>query len=110
MGVIESSYENLDTFQLIPSFFKWLGGGVLNNGEGTLFGIGLILIVGLISFLTFKGFRYEKAMIVSAIITWFTALLSLKMDWIGSGVFSLTCIYVVIALYFLYKESSAEEP
>jgi hypothetical protein len=109
MGIIESSYDNLETAQLIPSFFEWLFGGALSNGDGSLFGIGLLLVVAVSTFLMFKGFRYEKAMITSAFITFITGLLTLSAGWIGTGIFTLTCIYLVIGLYYLFKESSSEE-
>lgn len=107
--IIDSSYQNLDSGNLITSFFNWLLGGALNMEDGGVFGIGLLLVVGLVSFLAFKGFRYEKAMIVSAMLTWIVSLLTLKMGWINNQIFTICCIYVVVALYYLYKESSAEE-
>jgi len=107
--IIDSSFESLDVGNLLPSFLQWLMGGALNLEDGGILGIGLLLVVGLVSFLTFKGFRYEKAMITSAMITWIISLLILKMGWINNTVFVICCIYVVVALYYLYKESSAEE-
>lgn len=107
--IINSSYENLDAGSLLPSFFTWLFGGALGMENGSVWGAGLVLSIGLISFLIFKGFRYEKAMITSAMITWLISLLSLKAGWINNFIFTLTCIYVVVALYYLFKESSAEE-
>jgi len=109
MGIIESSYENIDTGQLLPSFFQWLFGGALNNGDGSLFGIGLLLVVAVSVFLMFKGFRYEKAMITSSFITLIVGILTLSAGWIGIKTFILVCLYVAIAIYYLFKESSAEE-
>jgi Ca2+/Na+ antiporter len=109
MGIIDSSYENLEVSQLLPSFFEWAFGGALNQGDGSLFGVGLISLIAVSSFLMFKGFRYEKAMITSAMITFITGLLSLSAGWIGAGIFTFVCIYFVIALYYLFKKSSGEE-
>ena len=99
VDVIDSSYTNLDSGNLVTSFFQWLFGGAL--GDGGVFGIGLLIVVGMVSFLTFKGFRYEKAMIVSAMLTWIVSLLILKIGWITNQVFVLCCIYVVVGLYYL---------
>lgn len=109
MGIIESSNQNLDMNQLIPSFFEWLFGETLFGYNGELFGIGLLITVGMVSFLTLKGFRYDKAMIVSSIITWIVGFLLLRMEMISSGVFVIVCIYVAIAIYFLMDKSSQEE-
>lgn len=110
VDLIDSSFESLDVGNLVPSFLSWLFGGALNLENGSLWGTGLILVVGMISFLTFKGFRYEKAMAPSSLITWIVAGLSLKAGWISNNVFFLVCVYVVVAFYYLFKESSAEEP
>lgn len=107
--VIDSSYQNIDAGNLLPSFFQWLFKNALLGDNGSLFGPGLVLVVGVVSLLIFKGFRYEKAMIVSAVITWIVSLLSLKAGWINNYIFTFVCIYVVIGLYYLFKESSSEE-
>ena len=109
MGLIESSFESLDAGNLLPSFFTWIFAGALNFENGNIFGIALLLVVGMISFLTFKGFRYDKAMLPSSFITWLIGLLALKAGWISNTVFFLTCIYVVVAFYYVFKESSGEE-
>jgi hypothetical protein len=109
MGLIETSFDSLDAGNLLPSFFTWLFGGAMQMENGSIFGVVLIMTVGLVSFLTFKGFRYEKAMLPSSLITWLIGLLALKAGWIGNTVFFLTCVYVVTAFYYLFKESSAEE-
>jgi len=107
--IIDSSYTSLDSGNLLTSFFNWLFNGALNTPDGQIFGIGLILVVALVSFLTFKGFRYEKAFMPSAMITWIVSFLTLKAGWINNTVFFLTCVYVVVALYMLWDKSSQEE-
>lgn len=109
VDLIDSSFANLDSGNLLPSFFQWLMGGALTGENGSMFGIALILMTALVSFLSFKGFRYEKAMIPSAFITWLVSLLALKAGWISNTVFFLTCVYAVVAIYYLFKESSGEE-
>lgn len=108
--IIDSAYQNLDSSNLLPSFFQWLFQGALNLENGSIFGIGLILVVAMVSFLTFKGFATHKAMIVSSMITWLVALLSLKAGWISNFIFTLTCIYVVYSVYKLFEKSSDETP
>ena len=109
VDLIDSSYAGIDVSNLVPSFFTWLFGGTLNFEGSSIFGIGLLLSVGIISFLTFKGFRYEKAMMPSAFITWLVSLLELKAGWISNNIFFIACAYVVVAFYYLFKESSGEE-
>jgi hypothetical protein len=109
VSIIDSSYNALDTTNLLPSFFTWLFGGTLNFEGSSIFGVGLLLSVAVISFLTFKGFRYDKAMLPSSFITWLIALLELKAGWISNTVFFITCAYVVVAFYYVFKESSGEE-
>jgi glycerol-3-phosphate acyltransferase PlsY len=109
MGIIESSYENLEVSNLLPSFFKFLFGGALSMENGSLWGIALILTTAMVSFLSFKGFRYEKAMAPSGILTAIVGLLALKAGWINNSVFVLTCIYAVGGIFYLFKERSGEE-
>jgi hypothetical protein len=107
--IIDSSYSNLDVSQLLPSFFQWMFGNALNFNNGSLWGIGLLMVVAVVSLFTFKSFSTDRAMIVSAFITWIISLLALKAGWISNFIFTLTCIYVVYALYELFKKRSAEE-
>lgn len=109
VNLIDSSYSAIDSTNLLPSFFTWLFGGALGFENGSIFGVGLLLMTALISFFTFKGFRYEKAMMPSALITWLISLLALKAGWISNTIFVICCIYVVVAFYYLFKESSSEE-
>lgn len=108
--IIDSSYENLDSSQLLPSFFQWMFGNALNlDGNGGIWGIGLLMVVAIVSLFSFKAFSTDRAMIVSALLTWIISLLVLKAGWINNFVFTLCCIYVVYALYELFKKRSAEE-
>lgn len=109
MGIIESANENLDYNNLIPSFLNWLFGETLFSSSGELFGIGLLLVVGMVSFLTLKGFRYDKAMIVSSVVTWITGFFLLQWGRISQGVFVVVCIYVAVSIYLLLDKSSQEE-
>lgn len=107
--IIDSSYQNLDSGQLLPSFFQWLFGGALNFNNGSLWGIGLLMVVGLVSFFSFKAYSTDRAMTVSGLITWVIGLLSLKAGWISNGVFVVVCAYAMWGLYELFKARSAEE-
>jgi len=107
--LIDSSYNALDSSNILPSFFTWLFGGALSLENGGVWGIGLILVVSMVSFLVFKGFSTDKAMIVSSMITWVIALLSLKAGWINNFIFGLVCIYVIYSIYKLYDKQSALE-
>jgi hypothetical protein len=108
-NLIDSSFESLDINNLVPSFFEWLFGGALSMENGSIFGIALLLTVAMVSFLAFKGFRYDKAILPSSFITWLIGLLALKAGWINNTIFFLTCIYVVVGFYYVFKESSGEE-
>jgi hypothetical protein len=108
VDIIDSSFSSIDSSNLIPSFFSWLFGNALSLENGSIFGVGLVLLTAMVSFLSFKGFRYEKAMVPSAFITWIVALFSLKAGWINNTVFVLCCIYAVVAMYYLWDKSSDE--
>lgn len=108
VDLIDSSFNSLDAGDLIPSFFQWLFSEALSLENGGIFGIGLILVTAMVSFLSFKGFRYEKAMVPSAFITWIVALFSLKAGWVNNTVFVLCCIYAVVAMYYLWDKNSDE--
>lgn len=107
--VIDSAYNTLDVSNLLPSFFNWLFNGSLIGYNGGLFGTCLILCVGFISFLIFKGYSTDKAMITSSIITWIVSLLVLKAGWISNSIFFISCIYVVYSIYKLYDKQSQIE-
>jgi hypothetical protein len=109
VDIIDSSYEGLDIANLIPSFFQWIFGNALNFENGSIWGIGLIIVVALVSYLSLKGYRHEKALISSAMITFVVAILSLKAGFISTAIFTIVCIYVVYALYELLSKSSSEE-
>jgi len=102
------SMDQIDSSNWLPSFFKLLFDGITNT-NGLTFGIGLILIVGAVSFLVFKSWSFDRALITSSMITWVTALLCLKAGWINGWIFTLTCIYVVVGLYYLFNARSQEE-
>jgi len=107
--LIDSSYANLDSGNLIPSFFTWLFGGALNFQNGSLWGVGLVLCVAMVSFMTFKVYSTDRAMIVSAIITWIISFLVLKAGWISNGIFFIVCAYTVYAIYKLFEKQSQFE-
>jgi uncharacterized membrane protein len=107
--IIDSSFTGIDTGNLLPSFFQWMFGGSLNLENGSIWGVALLIVVSVSSFLMFKGFRYEKAMITSSVITWIVAFLALKTAWISNFMFTLSCIYVVLSIILLFEKSSSEE-
>lgn len=107
--IVDSSYTGLDSSNLVPSFFSWLLGGALNFQNGSLWGVGLLLVVALVSFFSFKAYSVDRAMVVSSILTWIVALLSLKAGWISNGIFTVACVYVVIGIWMLYSARSQEE-
>jgi glycerol-3-phosphate acyltransferase PlsY len=106
---IQTSYEQLDVANLIPSFFKWLGGGALNLDNGGYFGIGFLLIIAMISLLIYKSEGMAKGAMVSSMITAISALLFLKMNWINNFIFTLSLVYVGFALYYLFSHTSEYE-
>jgi hypothetical protein len=109
MGLIESSFNDIDAGQLVPSFLTWLFGGALGIENGSIWGIVLVMSVGLVSFLSLKNYRFEKAMAPSGIITSLVALFALKAGWINNFVFVLACVYAVAGIYLLMKKNSGEE-
>ena len=85
---IQTSFEQLDTTNLIPSFFTWLFGGALNMGNGGLFGVGLQLIIGFVSLLIFKPYGMDRGVVTSGLITAIVSALLLKAGWINNFMFT----------------------
>ncbi len=109
VDIIDSSYANLDSGNLLPSFFTWLFGNALNFENGSIWGICLIMSVALISFMLLKTYSTDRAMVVSSIITWIIGFLALKAGWISSGIFFIVCAYAVYGIYKLFDRQSQVE-
>ena len=98
----------LSSNNLIGSFFNWIK-GVLDLGSGSMFGIGILLVIGGVSFLASKNYSYDRAMGVSGFITVVAGFIILRLGWISNKVFILACIWFVIGLYYLIKDRGGEE-
>jgi hypothetical protein len=109
MDPIDSAYANIDVSDIIPSFFEWLFGGALSLNNGGMFGIGLILIVAMVSLLIFKSNGLDRGLFTSSFITMIIGLLALKANWINNFIFTLTIIYFIVGIYYLYSKRSQEE-
>lgn len=84
-------------------------GGALGLNNGSMWGIGFLLVVMMISLLIFKSYGLDRGMTISSILTFIVGFLFLKAGWINNFVFTLTLIYVAFALYYLFAERSQEE-
>jgi len=99
---------NITSDNLIGGFFSWIS-SILDLGGGSMLGIGLVLVIGMVSFIASKEYSYDRAMGVSGIITLVTGFIILRLGWISNQIFILICIWFVIGLYFLVKERGGEE-
>ena len=108
-SIIDSSYTNLDSSNLLSSFFTWLFGSALNFENGGIWGACLILSTALISFMLLKTYSTDRAMSVSGIITWVIGFLALKAGWISGGIFFIVCAYAVYGIYKLFDKQSQIE-
>jgi len=61
----------------------------------------------MVSFMIFKAYSTDRAMIVSAIITWIISFLALKAGWISNGIFFIVCAYTVYAIYKLFEKAES---
>lgn len=109
LDLIDTSYTGIDVANIIPSFFEWLLGGALGMDNGSLFGIGFLLVITMISLLIFKPYGLDKAMMTSSIINLVIGFMFFKIGWINSFLFSLCLIYLAVALYYLFKATSETE-
>lgn len=108
VDLIDASYTGISTSNLIPSFFQFLFGNI--SGEnGNLFGIALILVIAMVSWLMFKSWSNDRAFMVSSLITSMVGFLALKAGWITNSIFVLCLIYVVWAIYKLYDKQGQSE-
>lgn len=71
-----------------------------------LFGMGVLVAIALISFLTTTVYSYQKALGISSFISFLTALLLMGMNLINGQVFFVSVIYLVIGLIALYVENN----
>ena len=99
---------NLNPANLIGGFFSWIG-EVLDLGSGSMWGIGVLLVIGMVSFLASKNYSYDRAMGVSGFISVVAGFIILRLGWINTQVFILACIWFVIGLYYLVKDRGGEE-
>lgn len=103
IDVIETSYQNIDVTHLIPNFFQWLFGSALNFQNGSMFGIGFLLALGLITLLIFQSYSFDRAILTSSFITLIVGLLFLRAGWIGNGVYAICIIYFGAGIYYLFS-------
>lgn len=108
IDVIDSAYTDLDVTNLVPSFLNWILGGALGLNS-SLFGIGFLLIIFMVSFLIFKNQGIEVGGVASSFITVICALLFLKAGWINSGVLFICFVLFAFALYYLFSKKSQTE-
>ncbi len=79
-----------------------------NNMTSGFLGIGILIIVFFVSFLSTKSYTYERAFAFASFLTMISALLLRFIGFIDNSVFSISVIILVIAIFFLWKERSAE--
>lgn len=106
MAIFETC--SISTSNLIGSFFSCIT-GFLDLGSGSIFGIGIMLVIGMVSFLASKSYSYDRAMGVSGFVTLVAGFIILKLGWISNKVFILAAIWFVIGLYYLIKDRGGEE-
>ena len=108
IDIIDSSYTSLDTTNLIPSFLSWIMGGALGL-DSSLFGIGFLLIIFMVSFLIFKNQGIETGGVASSFITVICSLLFLKAGWTNGRVLFICFVLFAFALYYLFSKKSQVE-
>lgn len=107
--LIDITYSGIQTEHIIPSFFETVINGILGTENGSIWGVGFLLVILMISFLLFKPFSFDRAMMASSIITFISALLFYKAGWITEFIFILSCIFVVVGIWMLLANRSQEE-
>lgn len=99
---------SIDSGNLVGGFLDFIR-GALDSGDGSIFGIGFLLTIGVVSFMASKDYSYDRAMGVSGFISVVSGFILLKLGWISGGVFMLAIIWFVLGLYFLIKDRGGEE-
>ncbi len=108
-NLIDMTYEGINVTHIVPSFFETIINGILNTQNGSLWGIGFLLVIFMISFLLFKPFGFDKGLITASIINFIASLLFFKANWINETIFIISCIFVVVGIWVLLSTRSQEE-
>lgn len=79
------------------------------GGTGGLLGVGLLIIIGAVSFLSMRGFSYEKTLSSSTFFVMIIAVFLRFLELINDGVLVFTIALFVVSLYFLHRDRSFQE-
>lgn len=93
---------------IVMDFFTCIISG-LQTSAGSVWGIGITLLIAIISFMTLKDYTFDRALVTSGFITMIAGLFMLKLEWISVKIFLLILIYFIVGVYFVIKERGGEE-
>jgi len=80
----------------------------VNSMTGGFLGLGFLIIIFMVSFLSTKSFTYERAFGFSAFLTMVSAVLLRFMSLINDTILAIFVVILVVAIIFLMKERSSE--
>ena len=72
-------------------------------------GLGILIIIGFVSFFSTKAYSTDRAFGFAAFMTLLSAILLRFMDMISDGILFLTIAMFVLAIVFLIRERSVNE-
>ena len=79
-----------------------------NDAVGGFFGVGILVVIALITFLSTKMYSFERSFAMSAFFTFLAGLLLKFMSLIPDGAFFATIAYLVGAMVMLWIEREKE--
>lgn len=78
-------------------------------GQGGVFGLMILLVVGGGLFLMMKGYGNERALSVSLLVTSIIGVFLRLFQWIGDSIFYICLILFVVSIIFMIKDSEKYE-
>lgn len=81
---------------------------VTTLGPVGLFGISILVMVGLISFLATKSFSFDRAFVYSTFFSLIVGIFLRFLELIPDGVLAFVLVLFIIAVIILFRERDAE--
>jgi hypothetical protein len=75
----------------------------------SILGIGILVVIAIVSFIATKTYTFEKSLAFSAFLTSISAVFLRFLKLVSDGVLTLTIVYLVVAVIILFREREVEE-
>jgi hypothetical protein len=108
MAIFPQINENATDIAGLMQYVNILVSG--NNPSISLLGVGILVVIAVVSFVSTKNYPFDRSLAFSAFLTSISAIFLRFLLLIGDGVLAVCVVYLVIALVILFREREVEEP